>query len=476
MSNEAIYNKHPLESLSGNPLIEALHIEIDVNALIKRMTCKVDNDVNVMGLPSVYKNALVQELSLIHVPLPQFTSLYNKCATMLLTSYKHRNPAGAESNALKHSLGEQFHNKTKFLTALPVQRTTAPSILLHGVSGTGKTTAIRNVLSCFQQVIEHSQYDSKFFKQSQLVWLSIDLPATPSLKALALNFFQAVDEACGTDYYDCWKDKNRLSVDQHLNAMRMTAENHSLGLIHIDEMQFMLNYAKSKDAPNMTVLEALFNKIGIPVLLSCTSDGVSLFRPDIHNGLSLTPNMTTTRRMCSDREFRFSTHKLDSDYFCSLFQALFPWGLTELSDADVARFKEVFFSLSCGLPAIMTRLARLFYELKFELMDKSTKQHQRYSADTEIRLLRSVYKNQFSLINPAMQMLRQGMHEQYEKSVRSHSKVNPAFTNNEQKTAKAAARSTVPEVVKGEKIINPIEGDDDVLKGDIPTGFAKEGA
>lgn len=474
MKNNAIYNTHPLANMNGNPLIEAIEIETDVNKLVENMEYTVDNDTDVFSLPTVYKNALVQELSKVHVPLPQFASLYNKCATMLLTSYLHRNPMAAESNALKYFLGEQFHSKKTFAASMSLQRTTAPSVLIHGVSGAGKTTTIRNVLSCFPQVIEHSEYKGKLFKQTQLVWISIDLPATASLKALSLHFFYAVDKACGTNYYGVWKDKNRLSVDQHLNAIRLTAENHNLGIIHIDEMQFMLNYAKSKDAPTMGVVEALFNKIGIPVLLSCTTQGLALFQPDTQNSTSLAPNLTTTRRMCSDREFRFATHKPDSQYFNSLFEALLPWGICEHNIHDIERFKSEFFTLSCGLTAIMTRLAQLFYELKFELIDKSGN-HKTNNIDADIKLLRSVYKNQFSLIHPALTLLRQGFNKQFEQTVRAHSKANPAFTDSEQKSARNAAQKPVPEVLKEEKVINPIEGYDDNQRGNIQTGFAGGG-
>tara|TARA_R110001583_G_scaffold193318_2_gene361422 strand:+ start:4528 stop:5955 length:1428 start_codon:yes stop_codon:yes gene_type:complete len=471
MSNEACYVTHPLKQFTGNPLLEALRIETDAESLKARVAANVDCEVDVTELPTVYQHALVQELAQIHVPLPQFNAIYKKSAALLLNSYLHRNPMSADSNAIKHTLGELFHGKKEFTSKLPMQRTTAPSVLVHGLSGSGKTTTIRSVLSCFTQVIEHNQYQNKMYKQTQLVWISFDLPATPSIKALALNFFQAVDDAVKTNYYNIWQKNNRLSVDQHLNAVRLIAETHALGLVHIDELQFMLTYAKSKDSPTLTVLEALFNKLGIPMLLSCTSEGVELLRPQTNNGSTLTPNITTTRRMCNDREFRFDLHKLNSVYFSELFNGLFPWGIREFNNFERDLFKETFHHLSCGLPAVMTRLAQLYYELKFDLMEKNTGNKLFNDVQLEIKLLRSVYKNQFSLIASALKMLRSGMYQSYEAAVRGSESASSSFSNKEQKQAKAMERAALPAVIKNESDIRETDGSSFEVEKEIETGF-----
>lgn len=446
MKIRAEYRKHPLKQCCGNPLIEALHFEMNTKALIERVKVTLEDHIDINALPTIYKNVLIQELGNVHIPLPQFTTIYQKCAALLLSTYQRRNPFNPEANKIKHLLGEQLHSKSRFSMDMVFNRTTAPSVLIEGISGAGKTTVIRNALWCVPQVIEHKEYNGVSFQQSQVVWLSFDMPATPSLKALALNFFSAVDDALGTSYYSQWQKKSRLSVDSHLNAVRLVAETHMIGLVHIDELQFMLNYAKTKDTPSLSVLEALFNKIGIPVILSCTSEGIDLLRPEVALNGGNSPNMTTTRRVCNDRELRLTTHKQGSAYFEELFYALFPWGLGQYGPKEINKFKETFFFLSCGLPAVMSRLARLYYELKFDLIDKKTIKHALRDIEAEINLLGSVYKNQFSLIAPALHMLRHGHTDKFETVVRNTSKSSKAFTNGE--IAKQNPNASMPQVIK----------------------------
>ncbi|MEO2278846.1 AAA family ATPase [Pseudoalteromonas pernae] len=447
---KAQYKQHPLKQYSENPLLEALHFETNEEKLRQQVSVTISDFEESEMLSAIYQKAVVQELSTLHIPLPQFTAIYNKCAALLLNSYKYRNPMSADSQAIKVELGNNFHDKKRFSNCGRLKRTTAPSVLIHGVSGSGKTTTIRHALQCLPQVIEHSSYQGKMYKQKQLVWVSFDLPATASLKALALNFFAAVDDAIGTTYYEKWNALNRSSVDQYLNALRVVAETHELGLVHIDELQFMLRYAKSKESPTLTVLEALFNKLGIPVLLSCTSEGLELFRSEVNTSITLKPNITTSRRMSNDREFRFALHEKDSGYFNSFFEALFKWSLEKYSSDDINKFKDVFHQLSCGLPAIMTRLAQLFYEFKFDLIHKGALRINDQKIEAEIKLLLSVYNNQFSLIAQGLSMLRQGHCDTFEEAIRKTPGSKPSFTDKEQYQAEISSKPVAPPVVKSE--------------------------
>lgn len=467
---KAKYYKQPFKQLENNPLAEAIKIETDAEKLKCKVTKSCITDLQCEELPLVYKNLMIQELSQLHIPLPQLTSIYTKFAALILHSYLRRGPFTPESTAIKSRLGNALHRKTEFNQNLFIQRTTAPSVLIHGLSGSGKTTTIRYALNCFPQTIEHSSYKGRSYKQTQLVWVSFDLPATSSIKALALNFFQAIDNATGTDYYPKWQSKSRLSVDQHLNAIRLIAETHELGLVHIDEIQFMLSYAKSKDTPTLNVIEALFNKLGIPVVLSCTSSALTLFRPDT-NCHTLSPNITTTRRMCNDREFVFGIHKMDSKYFNELFIALFHSWIQWFKKEDIEKFKFYFHNLSCGLPAIMTRLAQLFFEIKFDLIEKKPDTSSKSSIDDECKLLLSVFKNQFSLIEPALQMLRNDNFEGYEQKIRNTPHSSAKYTDKEQKIAKKKEALHGPAVLKKERTKFELNTPFQVSDVRISTGF-----
>jgi hypothetical protein len=282
-------------------------------------------------------------------------------------------------------------------------------------------------LQCIPQVIEHEHYQGNSYRQQQLVWISIDMPTTPSIKALALNFFKAVDTALGhSKYYEEWSNKSRLSVDAHLNGMALAASSHELGLVHIDELQFLLKYSKSANTPNLQNIEALFNKIGIPIIMSCTTHGLQVFLPDCNARDTLQFDMTTVRRMLSDRLFHFESVKFGSLHFTDLFNALFPDDLSHPAIIFDEAFKEKFYTHSCGLPAVMTRLAQLFYEVLLQLVSNTEKK-----LPTAMAILNSVFKDQFSLIEPALKLLRAGQPDLYEAKLLSSDSGKRAFSNAE---------------------------------------------
>ena len=404
---EATYEALPLPNSAGNPLVEALHFlfkpEFQAQVISGNLQwCPAE----FWQMPKLFRFTVLGELNRIHVPAPQLETLYEKIVSHIINSYCLRNPLTAASNRLKHTLAVALKDKK---TLPPVMMTTASTMVLHGLSGGGKTSAIRWVLNGIPQVVFHREYSGKPYQQAQLLWISIDLPATPSIKALALNFFHAVDKALGTEYHHEWSKRNRDSVDQHILGMKLAAQIHDLGLVHIDEMQFMLNYARSKDTPSMTLLEAIFNKLGIPMLLSTTTAGLQLFRADytVNGGADI----TIARRMLNDREIQFKPVAKNSPQFLSFIASLFPpESLLNCSELS-SEFVDLFHRLSCGLPAIMLRLAKQYHEI---FMQRADKKGLNLTSTNDVKLLLSVYKNQFELIEPALNCLRRGMLDEYE--------------------------------------------------------------
>ncbi|MBU2115370.1 MAG: TniB family NTP-binding protein [Gammaproteobacteria bacterium] len=441
---DAVYKPTQDKKGQGNPLVEALHFlnesEFQANAV---SGCTDWCPENFWQLPKIVQLTSVMSMNRIHVPTKQLKQLYEKIVTNLLDVYSSRSPFTANSNRLKYALAVAIQERKV------VQRNTmtnAPSMLVYGHSGAGKTTGILAILNVIPQVIVHREYAGKPYQQLQLVWISIDLPATPSIKALALSFFCAVDNALGTDYYDKWSRRNRDSVDQHITGMQLVAQTHELGLIHIDEMQFMLGYAQSKEKPSMVVLEAIFNKLGIPMLLSTTTAGLELFRADYSaNGCA---DFTITRRMLSDRKIEFLPVQKGTEEFTRFINAMFPEQLllncTELSP----EFIDQFHYLSCGLPAIMSRLARQHHEFLIQLVEKKG---QALMRTDDVKLLLSVYKNQFTLIDDALGSLRRGLVSEFEAQVSGTAIQRPARSK-----SKLTAKETN---VVANDMFPPIKGD-----------------
>ena len=434
MQITASYKQHPIGFLNGNPLTEAIQPIQSHDVLTEKLTQKPRFDQSLWDLSEAHQQVLLQQLYKTHIPVPQLVSLYNKCIGLILDGYAKFSPFSADTQRLQMKVataaleGEEVDFEK-------VSRTTAPTVLIDGHSGIGKTLGIRSVLKVIPQVIEHHSYGDKLFKQKQLVWVSFDLPSTNSAKALALNFFQAVDEALGTDYYEEWKNKTNTSVERYFGQMRVIAVNHHLGLVHIDEMQFLLSYnANAKqETPSFSKIESLFNKFGIPILLSMTTAGkeILLARND-------KDDFTLARRLLSDTSFTFKLHKANSQFFETLFNVLFQPELCTEQHRPSQLFKLKFHDLSAGLPSMMIRLAFLHHEAIAIKRARKPEKADMFQTD-DYKALIKVYNRQFNGLKDALESLKAGNHKDFEKNnAKADSEAEVTFSNEETKEPRYA--------------------------------------
>jgi hypothetical protein len=448
MRIKAIYSEDEfIPELEGNPLTEALpHIE--GAELLKILTHIPEIPDNFQKAPQYAKEFQLRKLKKAHIPQAIMTGLYESIYSAILDRYNAYHPMSAKHMRKQLQLAEVAVNKVKF-SSEGIYSSIAPSMLVDGQSGSGKTTLIRSTLHMLPQVIEHESYKGRLFRQDQLVWVSFDLPSTASKKALALNFFKAVDAALGIDkYHKKWSEKPRESVDSHLNAMQLIAETHHIGIIHIDEIQFMLKYPQGKDTPSFAVLEALFNKLGVPVILSTTTQGLALF--DTDNGENQFVDMTTTRRMLSERQFTCKIHKAEDKFFNQLFDALFPPQVCTEGKPPGREFRLRFHRHSCGLPFMMVRLAHLHHETIFRLREKLPQKAESIQTD-DIDSLNKTYNKQFRLIHRALENLRNGNDLAFEKLLASKGGINKFFDEAKENERKKQIKNLTPSSSKGNK-------------------------
>lgn len=430
---EAVYYNHADEGLNDNPLSQAIpviesHSEV-TSALQKRPIFQK----NFWDLSPIYQKTQQRLLTTIHEPHSWCSTLYDDIVSQILFGYVERHPFLSTTRRMQMEVAENARRKKAedihkglFDTPRTWITTTAPCSVGHGPSGCSKTTTIRQVLSLIPQVIEHTQYDGIPFRQDQLTWVSFDLPPTAAPKALALSFFKAVDRALNTNYYSEWTVRSKDSIEHHYAAMQVIAANHYLGFIHIDEVQFMLKYAKSKDSPTLPVIEALFNKIGVPTLLTCTSEGMELFDTTPAQFTDEIDDITTTRRVFSEENYPFSTCSYDSKFFNQLFDAFFPTSICVGGKPPTEEFKKLFHEMSAGLPAIITRLARLFHKSAITLAQSGDDQ-------CPLTLLLEVYESKFGMLDNALEQLRRGNEKAFEAALKKNKQDKVAWTNEEMK-------------------------------------------
>ncbi|MEH6628191.1 MAG: AAA family ATPase [Motiliproteus sp.] len=410
MRIKATYRKHPDPELNGNPLSEAIQPILCAKEIKRLINYRPVFADDFHELPRIYQNTNIRRLADIFVAPEICPILYDKFMELILDGYRYRNPLSVTMTRFLFELaqrGETITNdkKPRAYQIIPPGMTTAPGSLLSGPSGSGKTSTLSAVLGIIPQVITHSGYDTeRSFQQDQILWVSFDAPSTPSPKALCLNFMKAVDDALGIERYypEYSRRSDNTSVDFHIIKVQEIAANHYIGLVHFDEMQFFLSYAKSRNAPNLQILEAMFNKLGIPVVISTTDGGLPL----------INANEQTKRRLVSEQHFRLKPLKPNSDEFIKFVQAVFHpkiWGEPDVLN-NQAEFISKFHYLSAGLQAVMIRLARLhlFYSV------------QRGCSPFDINELKKVFDSQFHFMKDSLEALRVGNLESYELKTTKH--------------------------------------------------------
>jgi hypothetical protein len=409
---KAKYIEHLDEDLNDNPLTESIHIIMDYDEIRERLVEQPPIQENFWDLPGFYKKTQLNALTRYHVANDYCPFLYHKFCELMLCHYQYRDPFSVEQVRLKTMLSEYAREKTYLLPTVRLAGvTTAPSSLLHGPSGSGKSTTLRNSLSLIPQVIIHESFKGKPYKSRQITWLSFDCPATASPKALALSFFTAIDSALSkTDnpsrYAKEWEGRERVGVEHLYGMMQSLAARYNIGLVHIDELQFFLSYIKSPKSPNLQIIESLFNKIGIPVFLSSTTEGLTLFDP-VETESGQIPDFTIVRRLIDDREYELKPLKYGTKNFNDTFDLFFRPEICIDGKVPTEEFKTQFHYLTAGLQSAIARLARLHHETVIMLNNKCDVGKPKISTG-DISVLISVYQKQFHRMDYALSFLREG--------------------------------------------------------------------
>jgi len=263
---EAIYIDTEIEAYNNNPLIEALP-KINKREEVPKLLANFPK-LN-KNLKSSSVESRIHSLQCVFDMFQPFTNhleLEQNISIAIRQGYIDRNPLSKEfpkySKCLYDSVREQNFNMTnKFL------RRPGNGFTVMGISGTGKSTGVNNVISLYPQIIVHSKYKDRIFSTYQLVWIKLDCPSKGSIKDLCGYFFREVDRLIGTNYEKQYLQSKKYNAETLKYLMAKVANACNLGMLIIDEIQ-NLNAAASGGHENMlNFFVTLRNEIGIPVIL-----------------------------------------------------------------------------------------------------------------------------------------------------------------------------------------------------------------
>jgi hypothetical protein len=134
-------------------------------------------------------------------------------------------------------------------------------------------------LKLIPQVIVHSSYKGRELSLIQVTYLKIQTSFDGSLKSLCLDFMRQVDELIGTNYFEKFGKKSRLSTNTLLPLMGQIARSISLGIFVIDEIQHLVASRLGAEK-TLNFFVTLVNELGIPIVFISTPKGMNILQSE----------------------------------------------------------------------------------------------------------------------------------------------------------------------------------------------------
>ena len=167
---QAIYRDQIISEYRNNPLIEALPDILSKEEVVKKLLYYPEFNHWERTLEPHLRLHTIQRLFSYFQPLNIHIDLERRISRMIRQGYIHRNPLDREFVQLYGEGHEAIINKDYSLMTSNAS-TSANSMMLIGISGTGKTQSLNRILSLYPQVIVHSKYKTNLMSQYQVTWL-----------------------------------------------------------------------------------------------------------------------------------------------------------------------------------------------------------------------------------------------------------------------------------------------------------------
>ncbi|MNO34832.1 Transposon Tn7 transposition protein TnsC [compost metagenome] len=389
---EADYQDPLLEDYRNNPLLEALPPIWNDKTVAKSLASNPIFHLSEQELPVHLRMHCVQRISRdFFRPLSRHLELQQSISRLIRDGYVGRNPLTPNYafRARKDAYDLIMNGNTH---GYPVNTPTSAGFALVGISGIGKSSSLMRILQMYPQVILHRKYKGQDMPAPyQIVWLKMDCPHDGSIRGLCLNFLLAVDSLVGTKYY---KKNTTKTTDELLPIMAQAAAVHCLGVLVIDEIQNLQEAKDDRAAQMLNFFVQLVNTIGLPVILVGTYKALPALNGEFRNA----------RRNSGQGDVTWHHIQNDEEWEW-LLQGLWKYQWTDKRVELTPEFLEIMFEESQGISDIAIKL---FMLTQWCALDKEIEH-------ITPELIRSVARDRFTLIKPALEALRSGKKNQIQK-------------------------------------------------------------
>lgn len=271
---EAKYSVPENDLWQDNPLIEALPYLFEDEEFIKLTAFLPPHRRGMIEHDKKTRLTYIRRILQFFQPMSNHVLLNQRISSIIREGYIPRNPISDLGWTQLHSELEELKDRLKYGIA-PHAPPSELGFSIIGIGGVGKTLGINSIMRMYPQVIVHGKYTDKLGRnhslmRTQIVYVRLTCPSDGTLKSLCVKFFKEIDRLTGTT--TCYRDyafKGTVSrnATEMLPDMALVAAIYSIGLLVIDEIQFL---SKQKSGGRELMLHwftELVDSIKIPVVL-----------------------------------------------------------------------------------------------------------------------------------------------------------------------------------------------------------------
>lgn len=384
---KAVYKEQKLEQYRGNPMIEALPTipedERDVMQNLVRVSKKCSPEQRQMK-PLLRMHLLSNVGNEFFYPFAQVRRLDSAIHIMIRGAYLNRNPVSSEFRRQLLELDEHgTQNIDNTETAIIAQ---ASGTVIYGMSGSGKSRALRQCLSYYPTLIRHEEYNGKPFTRTQLPWLMVEAPYDGNYVTFCRAVFTEIDKRCDGRNLDKYGYSTH-SVSTMILHMQKLLLLYNVGILIIDEVQNLLQ-TKGDSNEMLSFFVSLTNQLGVPIIYCGTSNSIKLFQS----------KMAIARRQTGAGDMKFQPININNAEWASMLKYLWQ-GYILQEDVQLDReMVDVFWECSQGLIGIVVAL---FCQVQIRALLSG-----RESFDTD--LVRRTYNEDFAIVKPMIEAIKSG--------------------------------------------------------------------
>lgn len=363
---------NPMAPYAGNILTQGMGPILCRDDILKALTYLPPPPKNIGSIPKHVRMHYLMSLRDLHIPSLEGARLSETIDLMIRPSYKYRDPKNAQNwGAIG---GEHMNHKTV--------RAPASGATVVGHSGTGKTEAVLRALNHYpNQIIVHDTFPNIVGKHPQVLWQSVDVPATGRAVDLASSLMMNWDmtisrlDPNAPRRFDYTLSKTRRDGAQMLDEWRQVASNHYLGLLHLDEVQnfFKLQSLEKRrkrthdsNGLELSIVEdqllkwmlTMMNTSQISLLFSGTPDGIG----------ALTKRLSTLERVTGNgyHVFPIFEDATSPMFYDAFFKILARYQYVQKPIEVTPTFAKLIIELSGGVPRILIALWIAAHRVAYE--------------------------------------------------------------------------------------------------------------